>query len=82
MPNMMRHAAYGNAVAVTKSDAAAFDPPLAGLFIGGAGNVAVKTVSGDIVLFTGVIAGQILPLACRQVRSTNTTATNITGFYY
>jgi hypothetical protein len=71
-----------DAVAVTKSDSTVYSPPLCGLFIGGAGNVNVVTVNGSTVLFTGCVAGQILPIAVTKVMSTSTTATNITGFIY
>lgn len=47
------------------------------LYIGGAGNVAVVTEGGDTVTFSGVPAGTTLVVRVTQVRSTNTTATNI-----
>lgn len=65
------------AFAVTASDSTTFPVGTSGLFIGGAGNVAVTMASGDSVTFTGVVAGSILPIECYQVLSTNTTATNI-----
>jgi hypothetical protein len=82
MANRVLPATAFDAVAVTKSDSTVYDPPLAGLFIGGAGNVAVVTEKGNTVTFTGCIAGQILPITCTKVMSTNTTATNINGFLY
>lgn len=53
-----------------------------GLFVGGAGNVAVRMV-GDpdtTVTLTGVTAGSILPLRVTRVMAA-TTATNITALY-
>jgi hypothetical protein len=66
------------AVAVTKSDTAFVD--LVGLYVGGAGDVAVKGADGVSATFPGVPAGVILPLKIVQVLSTGTTATNLVGF--
>ena len=52
------------------------------LFVGGAGNVAVRMV-GDpdtTVTLTGVLAGTILPLRVTRVMAA-TSATNITAIY-
>jgi len=67
------------AVAVTKSDTApnAYDA----LYVGGAGNVAVTTAGGDVVTFTAVPVGTILPVKTSLVMSTNTTATLILGLW-
>jgi hypothetical protein len=71
-----------DAVAVTKSDATTYSPPFRALWVGGAGDVAVKTkVGGSAVTFVGVAAGTILPVNAYQVMSTNTTATSIVGIY-
>ena len=51
------------------------------IFVGGAGNLTVKTAGGDIVTFTGVVAGSILPLRVSQIRSTLTTATDIVALW-
>lgn len=51
------------------------------LFVGGAGNVAVTTEAGSTAVFTGVLAGTILPIRCTHVRATSTTATNITAMF-
>ncbi len=53
-----------------------------GLYVGSAGNVAVKMLDDDdAVTLIGVLAGSILPLRVSQVRSTNTTASNIIALY-
>lgn len=52
-----------------------------GFYVGGAGNVAVVTASGTALTFTAVPAGTIIPLVCRRISSTSTTATAIIGFY-
>lgn len=69
-----------DAAVVTPSDTA--DQGLVrGLFVGGAGNVSLVTALGNTVVFTGVLAGSILPVRCTKVRSTGTTATNIVALY-
>jgi hypothetical protein len=69
-----------DAAVVTPSDTA--DQGLVrGLFIGGGGNVSLVTAIGNTVVFTGVVAGSILPVRCTKVRSTDTTATNIVALY-
>jgi len=69
------------AVAVTKSDATIL-PTTRGLYIGGAGDVAV-IMAGDTaaVTFAGALAGSVLTLQVTKVMSTNTTATNIVALY-
>lgn len=69
-----------DAFAVTPSDVTVFSPEARGLYVGGAGNVAVVTKGGTTVTFTGVAAGTVLPIRVTKVMSTNTTATAIIGF--
>ncbi len=52
------------------------------LWVGGAGNVEVTflgidNLAGTTVIFTGVSAGQLLPIRVTHVLATNTTATGI-----
>ena len=77
MPNAASNssASASGAVAVTKSDTTALD--FRALWVGGAGNVAVRTRNGQTVTFEGVAAGTILPIQGDRVMSTNTTATLI-----
>jgi hypothetical protein len=74
---------YVDAFPVTKSDTDKFMPATGGkinaLYIGGAGNVAVRTLTGRVITFTAVPVGTILPIQCERVMSTNTTATLIIG---
>lgn len=69
------------AAVVTPSDAAELSDVTTRIFVGGAGNLRVQMMSGDIVTFTGVTAGSVLPLRVRQVFSTSTTATNIVAMW-
>lgn len=50
------------------------------LYIGGAGNVVVTTIGGDILTFSGVTAGSILPVQVLKVASA-TTATLINALW-
>lgn len=51
------------------------------LYVGGAGDVTIRTLDGSTTTFVGVPAGQILPVCGDKLMSTNTTATNVVGFY-
>lgn len=73
-------AATGGA-SVTPSDTARLEPMARSLWVGGAGNVAVVTSDGSALTFTGVPGGTILPVQCKQVKSTSTTATSILALY-
>lgn len=69
-------------VAVTKSDATIYTPPLQMLRVGGAGDVAVILVGDTVpVTLSAVRDGTILNVCVNRVMSTNTTATFITGLY-
>jgi hypothetical protein len=48
-----------------------------GLYIGGNGDVVLKTVGGNNVTFSNLVAGTILPICVMQIFSTGTTASNI-----
>lgn len=51
------------------------------MYIGGAGNIKVTTVAGDIVTFSGVLGGSFFPVNVLKVFSTGTTATNIIALW-
>jgi hypothetical protein len=51
------------------------------LYVGGAGNVEVKTAGGDKVNFSNVAEGFVLPVNVIQVFATDTTATNIVALW-
>lgn len=53
------------------------DTPSRGLYVGGAGDVAVTTIGGTTATFIDVPAGAVLPIRATRVESTGTTATNI-----
>lgn len=68
------------AAAVTPHDTTLLAFETVGIYIGGAGNLAV-TMAGDTtdtpVVFTALPVGTYLPIAVDRIRATNTTATLI-----
>jgi hypothetical protein len=71
---------FRKAVAVTTSDATVL-PVTDGLYIGGAGAVAVRTSDGGTATFSAVPVGSVLNIAVDQVLATGTTATLILALY-
>jgi hypothetical protein len=55
--------------------------PGCNLYIGGAGNVKVTTIGGDIVTFNAVIVGSVLPVQVIKLHATGTTATLINALW-
>ena len=72
--------AYRDAVAVTPSDATVI-PVTRALYVGGAGNIVVRTVKGTQVTLSGALAGHVYEIAVDKVLSTSTTATNLVALY-
>ena len=68
-----------DAFSVTPSDGTAFTTAARWLYVGGNGDVTLVTLAGNTVLFKNVQIGQVLPIACQQVKATGTTATLILG---
>jgi hypothetical protein len=50
------------------------------LYVGGAGNIVVTTIGGDVLTFSGVTAGSVLPVQVTKVASA-TTATLINALW-
>jgi len=69
-----------DAAAITPSDT---DPTgnVRALYVGGAGDLKVQTIAGNDVTFADIVAGSIIPIRCKRVYSTGTSATNIVAFY-
>jgi hypothetical protein len=86
---MQQFAGYSYAAAITPSDTANPLTALAGnkmfairaIYVGGAGDVAIKTPNGGgtAVTFKAVPVGTILPVQAAFVMATNTTATLLIG---
>jgi hypothetical protein len=70
-----------SAAVVTPSDSTSLTFVTRSVFVGGAGNLNVIMRDGSTVLFTGVLAGSMLPIRVQQVLSTSTTATNIVALW-
>jgi hypothetical protein len=69
--------AAGFAASVTPSTAV-FDPPTRALYVGSAGDVAVRMHLGQsTATFAAVPAGTMLPINVDQVLSSGTSSTNI-----
>lgn len=69
-----------SAAAITKHDTTVFGMTRA-LYIGGAGDVAVRMKDGTLPIFVGATAGSILPIQVDKVLSTGTTATSMLALY-
>lgn len=64
-------------VAVTPSNTVDLPWLTHSVWVGGAGNVAAVMQDGSVGTFTGVTAGELLPIIARRINSTGTTATNL-----
>ncbi len=68
------------ASAVTKSDSTIVN--CRALYVGGAGDVAIVAIDDTAaVTLSSVPAGTLLPIACKKIMSTNTTATNMVALF-
>lgn len=55
--------------------------PTRAIYVGGAGAIAAVLVDGNAVTFAGLLAGSVLPVQARIVKSTGTTATSLVALY-
>jgi hypothetical protein len=65
---------------VIPADATVFAQPTRALYVGGAGNVTVRMISNNIVTFSSVPVGTVLPIRITAVFA-NSTATSIVGMF-
>lgn len=65
-------------VAITPADSD-LSAQVRAIYIGGSGNVRITDPQGTVVTFSNCPTGLILPVMCKRVWSTGTTATNIVG---
>lgn len=49
------------------------------IYVGVAGDIAAVGINGVAVTFKNAVAGSIIPIICRRINVTNTTATNLVG---
>lgn len=80
MANVFPSEPARDASTVTPSDTTVLGG-VRGLYVGGAGNINLKTEGGTTLVFSSVGAGSIIPIRAVQVLATSTTATNIVAFY-
>jgi hypothetical protein len=74
--------AAGRFFAVTPSDSASLPNKPRALYVGTAGNLAIRnTTDGVTVTLVGVPAGSLLPVRPDRVMATGTTASNIVALY-
>ena len=71
---------YDYALAVTPSDSTDLTTVSRAIYVGVTGNIAAVLANNDVVTFTAVPVG-ILPIRCKRINSTNTTATNMVALY-
>lgn len=71
----------GYAVAVTPSNSVNLAAAPRALYIGATGNVALVLPDDAVVTFVGAQAGSIIPVTCKRVNSTSTTASSIVALY-
>ena len=67
--------------AVTKHDSTDFTNVSRAIYVGGAGDVAAVMADGTVLTFSAVPAGTLLPIRCKRINSTNTTATLMLALY-
>lgn len=68
-----------NAFAITPADGADLAFAARALYVGGAGDIALRTLEGTDVTFRALNAGTVLPVGAVRVAATGTTAQNIVG---
>lgn len=70
-----------SAVAITPHDTNELDVMTRAIYVGGAGNLVVTMADNVDATFYNVLAGTVLPIQIKRVKSTGNTATNILGMY-
>lgn len=68
---------YSSAKTITPSDTVA--QTYRAIYVGGTGNLTVKTAGGDSTTFNAVPVGTIIPVETQLVNATGTTATFLVG---
>lgn len=72
-------AAFAHAEAVTPSDTVDLTYVSGMLYVGSVGDVTVITKNGETVLFKAVPTGTFVPIRASRVKTTGTTASQITA---
>jgi hypothetical protein len=66
---------------ITVSDSVNLPAGCRGIYVGGAGNIALVGDDNVAVTFSAIPVGTFLPCGPKRVNSTNTTATNLIALY-
>lgn len=66
---------------VTPSDTLDLPSTSRAIYVGSAGTLSVRMLSGDSVTFAGVASGTLMPIRVNQVLSTGTSAGSIVALY-
>lgn len=67
------------AFAITPDDATDLSEVTRALYIGVGGNVAMRFLSGQVLTFSNLAAGSVLPVRIDRVLAAGTTATGLIG---
>jgi hypothetical protein len=70
-----------HAAAITPHDTNELTAVTRGIYVGGAGNVAVITIGGETVVFIAPPVGTVIPVQAKIVKSTSTTATSLIALW-
>ena len=70
-----------NAFAVTPNDGSDLAEVTRALYVGTGGNLAVVLAAGSDVTLLNVQSGTVLPIRCRRVKVTGTTASGLVGLF-
>jgi hypothetical protein len=67
--------------AVTTSDTVNLPGGCRGIYVGGAGNLALVDGDNNVVTFTAVPVGTFMPCGAKRINATNTTATLLVALF-
>jgi len=67
------------AFTITPHDTVDFTIRPRGIYVGGPGNLVVVNNDGTTCLLSNVPGGALLPIGCKRINSTGTTASGIVG---
>ena len=69
-------------IPITKSDTTVYDPPLRGIWVGTAGDIAIVARGSEEtpVTIPNVQDGTVLPITAVKIMASNTSASDIVGF--
>jgi hypothetical protein len=70
-----------NAVEITPDDAGLLPHVTRALYVGGAGDVALRMLGGAEVTLRGLAAGTLMPIRADMVKLAGTTATGLVGLW-